>query len=419
MTSPTIIVLAVLVSHAYSAPQFISFQDGKLGVNFGGYHAGIGIGGLLANGTRGGLFAEAGTPTGQFATAGLGGTVNQNGIASGGLFAGATAGGNYHASAGLSGTSAGNKIGSGFAQAQAGNVVSTSALGGQTGDKGSSGFTYSGVNKLEVTPLKSGINTEVNVESANEVQPHETSNIEITKTIVREDVQSPQIVKEVYADSQPQVFEKHIVHTHYKPRRAHFRKTAFLGGYVGGQGEIVGPAPNSVVQTEQHAERRVDVGVEANAGANVDGHINGGGVRKVYTKEVTVNKNPTFFRDIFDIPISTLKAVGNFLGNTASRTNISVQKSVQTESEPKHDSSISSSSSAHISVDTPSASSFIDDILSIPINTLGAVNKFLENNVGRKNVQVLHEEGVQSRVRRVPHGRRRYHQQVVVEDSPQ
>lgn len=29
------------------APQFITFSDGKLGVNFGGYHAGVGLGGLL------------------------------------------------------------------------------------------------------------------------------------------------------------------------------------------------------------------------------------------------------------------------------------------------------------------------------------------------------------------------------------
>lgn len=27
------------------APQFITFTDGKLGVNFAGYHAGVGIGG--------------------------------------------------------------------------------------------------------------------------------------------------------------------------------------------------------------------------------------------------------------------------------------------------------------------------------------------------------------------------------------
>lgn len=29
------------------APQFITFNDGKLGVNFGGYHAAVGLGGLL------------------------------------------------------------------------------------------------------------------------------------------------------------------------------------------------------------------------------------------------------------------------------------------------------------------------------------------------------------------------------------
>ncbi|OWR53473.1 putative glycerol-3-phosphate acyltransferase, partial [Danaus plexippus plexippus] len=47
MTYATIIFLAVITSQTYSAPQFISFKDGKLGVNFGGYHAGVGIGGLL------------------------------------------------------------------------------------------------------------------------------------------------------------------------------------------------------------------------------------------------------------------------------------------------------------------------------------------------------------------------------------
>lgn len=49
--------------------QGITFQDGRLGVNFGGYNAGVGFG-------AGGLSASAGTPNGQRAEAGLGGTIN-------------------------------------------------------------------------------------------------------------------------------------------------------------------------------------------------------------------------------------------------------------------------------------------------------------------------------------------------------
>lgn len=52
----------------------ITFQDGKIGVNFGGYHAEAGLGGLLTgNAAHGGLSASAGTPFGQMAHAGLGG----------------------------------------------------------------------------------------------------------------------------------------------------------------------------------------------------------------------------------------------------------------------------------------------------------------------------------------------------------
>lgn len=57
--------------------QFVTFgKDGKVGVNFGGYHASAGLGGLLTgNAAHGGLSASAGTPYGQQAGAGLGGSV--------------------------------------------------------------------------------------------------------------------------------------------------------------------------------------------------------------------------------------------------------------------------------------------------------------------------------------------------------
>ena len=57
--------------------QFLTFKDGKIGVNFGGYHASAGLGGLLTgNAAHGGLSASAGTPYGQLAGAGLGGSLD-------------------------------------------------------------------------------------------------------------------------------------------------------------------------------------------------------------------------------------------------------------------------------------------------------------------------------------------------------
>ncbi|XP_022124893.2 uncharacterized protein LOC110999912 isoform X2 [Pieris rapae] len=422
-SSPIIVFFAAALSLACAAPQFITFQDGKLGVNFAGYHAGVGVGGLLANGTLGGLYAEAGTPTGQSASAGLGGVVNKYGHATGGLFAGATAGNNIQAAAGLSGgLDSENSAGTGFATAQAGNRITSSALGGHAGVEGSSGFSYSGkeVSVIPAHNVEAGFNVNANV---NEVQPLPESRVEIHKTFIKERAPPPVIVKEVIVESPPpppHVVEKHVIHTHYKHKRPHLRKTAFVSGYIGG-GNLQ-PAETVVYQSEPALDKRVDVSVEAAAasGVNANPHV-GGGIKNVYRKEVSIQRNPTFFSDIFNIPISTLKAVGNFLGNTASNTNISVQKSASVEtgthSELKHyPSSSSSSSSSHVSVQTPTASKFIDDILSIPISTLGAVNRFLENNVARKSVQVTQEADVApSRIRRVPHGRRRANKVVVEE----
>lgn len=56
----------------------ITFKDGQIGVNFGGYHAEAGLGGLLTgNAAHGGLTASAGTPFGQTAQAGLGGNTGR------------------------------------------------------------------------------------------------------------------------------------------------------------------------------------------------------------------------------------------------------------------------------------------------------------------------------------------------------
>ncbi|XP_011196387.2 merozoite surface protein 2 [Zeugodacus cucurbitae] len=84
------LLLAYVLHLATAAPQLLTFRDGKFGVNFGGYHAEAGLGGLLTgNAAHGGLSASAGTPYGQRAGAGLGGSVDGN--AAGVLYAGAEA----------------------------------------------------------------------------------------------------------------------------------------------------------------------------------------------------------------------------------------------------------------------------------------------------------------------------------------
>lgn len=94
--------IIVLIQTARSAPQFLTFENGKIGVNFGGYHAEAGLGGLLTgNAAHGGLSASAGTPFGQSAGAGLGGSLD--GRTAGGLYAGASAGHGVGASAALGG----------------------------------------------------------------------------------------------------------------------------------------------------------------------------------------------------------------------------------------------------------------------------------------------------------------------------
>ncbi|KAG6447724.1 hypothetical protein O3G_MSEX005151 [Manduca sexta] len=485
------LLLTLLISQCYSAPQFITFKEGKLGVNFGGYHAGVGLGGLLGGGVGGGLFAEAGTPHGQSARAGLGGNVDENGRTAGNLFAGATAGRSVGAAAGLGGkVVAGETGGVGFGVAEGGIHQASAGLAGETNVHGSAGITYSGTKSLavpstivketevSVVPVENvkhkEIHKEYNVDAFNEITPvaaagveanvgasvnlnanaqptavvkevskwipHRNSNRRSYATIDLQDIMNYALrvpstgvgqtrwrtyknnrAHQVYVEPQPVVVEKHIVHTHTKPHHVH--NAAYIGGFIGA-GIDAAPQPVSVHKSVGTAiQKRIDVGVESEgsiaAAAAADAH---GGGQVLHTKEVTVSRNPNFFQDIFNIPISALKSVSTFLTNTAGNTGVSVQNSatIHTDSDkilPKHASSVSSSSSeAHIAIETPSASQLIDGIFSIPINTLSAVNKFLENNVPvRKRIQVTQGETEEpTRIRLGPHARRRANKRVIV-----
>ncbi|EDW01063.1 GH20659 [Drosophila grimshawi] len=101
--------LCLLMLQATLAPaQLITLRDGKLGVNFAGYHADAGLGGLLTgDAAHGGLSASAGTPWGARSAAGLRGGLN------------------------------GSPAGVAYAAAQANDDVGASAvLGGRVGEHG-------------------------------------------------------------------------------------------------------------------------------------------------------------------------------------------------------------------------------------------------------------------------------------------
>ncbi|KAH8390888.1 hypothetical protein KR215_001424, partial [Drosophila sulfurigaster] len=95
--------LTLANSHTSLSLQLITLKDGKVGVNFAGYHADAGLGGLLTgNSAHGGLSASAGTPWGSRAAAGLGGGLN--GRTAGGAYAAAQANDEVGASAVLGGS---------------------------------------------------------------------------------------------------------------------------------------------------------------------------------------------------------------------------------------------------------------------------------------------------------------------------
>ncbi|XP_046743211.1 MHC class II regulatory factor RFX1 isoform X1 [Diprion similis] len=116
-------LLVVTSAKPQDLGQFLTFKNGNVGVNFGGYHAEAGLGGLLGGGrTAGGLHASAGTPSGANAQAGLGGLLDGNGYTGGGLHASAGLGGSTKAAANIGGELSGQGVAQGgyFAGATAG-----------------------------------------------------------------------------------------------------------------------------------------------------------------------------------------------------------------------------------------------------------------------------------------------------------
>ncbi|XP_055529465.1 calpain small subunit 1 isoform X2 [Wyeomyia smithii] len=251
MTNKLAIILAVALIaqcvYGLPAPQWLSFNDGKFGVGFGGYHAEAGLGGFLGgNQGFGGLSASAGTPNGQRAGAGLGGILDGNAKTAGGAYAGASAGHGVGASAAIGGGLGGEGGAGGTgAEAHAGGVSKKVVKLSQT-NGGETIYTH------EVPPVPQVVNTRFN-------QDYESNGR--TRTFVKEvhtDLEAPPAVQPPVYTRTKTIYKKKVIH---RPHKAQ------------------------------------DVSNKPTNGAHGAGP----------------EKNSNFWNDIFNIPISTLNAVNQFL----------------------------------------------------------------------------------------------------------
>lgn len=244
--------MLALLPVAYN--QFITFKDGKVGVNFLGYHAEAGLGGLLTgNAAHGGLQASAGTPFGQRAAAGLGGSVDEAGRPRGGGFAAASAGSGIGASAALGGS-----------------VDEHGGSGGLGSEAHGAGYS---AKKVELGAYPNGPQIPQNVKS-----------VEIGPLDSRSSFQQ---------DAPP------VAEIPQRPRKAYRKKY------------------NDV----QYRVRAMQAADESEAT----------GAATTISKRVDIQPNPNFFNDIFNIPISALNAVNQFLNNGFNGGGLAVTKNVDVQ----------------------------------------------------------------------------------------
>ncbi|XP_062544544.1 merozoite surface protein 2 isoform X1 [Armigeres subalbatus] len=335
----TVLVLAVLVQATCGlpAPQWFSFKDGKFGVGYGGYHAEAGLGGLLTGNTaHGGLVASAGTPNGQHAGAGLGGLLDGNDRTSGGGYAGATAGHGVGASAAFGGT--------------LNNEGSAGGLGAESHVPGTSNKVVEiGQTKSASSPGKTA--------SVHEGELHtrfndETSFHKKTKTVLKEvntELQAPPAVQPPSHGYIKTVYKKKVI---TRPHKDTVVQSSYDNVAQGGSSandidlsrlfdfqafsniaasySYAAPpsAPSSLNQDDQnkHHDSEIQKEVHLNSRFDSNGHSSGS---TLSTQTVQAAPNLNFWNDIFNIPISTLSAVNQFLNNKSNSGTAHVQKHVE------------------------------------------------------------------------------------------
>lgn len=246
-------------------------KSGDVGVNFGGYHASAGLGGVLnGDGTGGGLHAEAGTPFGPAAGAGLRGNVDGEVGSQGALYAGATSGLHHTAGAGLTAEK--------YPAVPIHKYVSVAASAPVP-------------EKIEVVPAPQKVVFEKHVQVIASNKP---------QAIVPEPAPVP-------VEKTVETYPVYPVKTVYR-RPHHRRKYVYYNA-----GEPVVPVTKTKVVYSDAAPAYVPFSPPTQA---------------VYSGTVAVNKNGNLFNDIFNIPISTLKAVNQLVNNIVGGAAVSVTKHV-------------------------------------------------------------------------------------------
>ncbi|XP_035906225.1 uncharacterized protein LOC118509570 isoform X2 [Anopheles stephensi] len=264
-----LILVIVQCTLASPVPQFLTFRDGKFGVNFGGYHAEAGLGGLLTgNSAHGGLSASAGTPHGQQAGAGIGGLLGGNERTAGGAYAGATAGHGVGASAALGGGL--------DDRGAAGGVGAESHAGGVSKKVIRLGQTNQGAAPSEVVITKeTGLQHGGNFERIDD-----------------------QHVKQVHTELRAPAPQPAPAHTYHK--------TVYK---------------KKVISHPHKVRTRLDSSNgHSGSGASSSSHV---------VSSSTAAHNPNFWNDIFNIPISTLTAVNQLLNNKSQGGTVHVEKRVE------------------------------------------------------------------------------------------
>ncbi|XP_052873023.1 one cut domain family member 3 isoform X2 [Anopheles cruzii] len=333
------LLIFVLAQCALSVPlpQFLTFRDGKFGVNFGGYHAEAGLGGLLTgNSAHGGLSASAGTPHGQQAGAGLGGIVGGNARTAGGAYAGATAGHGVGASA---------AIGGGLDEAGgAGGVGAESHAGGLSTKVVKLGQTNAGAPPTEVVISKQHgheatftridnhdyskeLHTELTAPAAH---PAPEQSFTKTKTFYKKKVIShPHKVAVVQTSS----FDGGPSPGLDISRFFDFQAFSNLGAQYAHPPLPPPPPPLPAPIVHHHKtivkESSFQPTFQKEIHTRVDssnGHSAGGSSTRVVASST---HNSNFWNDIFNIPISTLSAVNQFLNNKSGSGTVHVEKRVE------------------------------------------------------------------------------------------
>ncbi|XP_035786803.1 one cut domain family member 3-like isoform X1 [Anopheles albimanus] len=328
-------------------PQFLTFRDGKFGVNFGGYHAEAGLGGLLTgNAAHGGLSASAGTPHGQQAGAGLGGIVGGNERTAGGAYAGATAGSGVGASAaiggGLDGAGAAGGVG---AESHAGGLSKKVVKLGQT--NGAAPPTEVVISKqhgqggnferIDNREYHKEVHTEVKAPPPHPAPPQHGFH----KTVYKKKVIShPHKVAVVQTSTHHDGAPSHGLDIN---RFFEFQTFSNLGAQFAHPPLPPPPPPppapapiaykTTIVKESSFApvhyhqqqpsyEKEVHTRLDSS-----NGHSAGGASTSTHVVASSTH-NSNFWNDIFNIPISTLSAVNQFLNNKSGSGSVHVEKHV-------------------------------------------------------------------------------------------